>query len=64
VRVTNQGPREARNVTVSARLTPFVGTQFVYPHDWTAVDATHLSPAPVAASFATIPAGARRSHIS
>jgi len=57
VRVTNTGPREARNVVVSARLTPFVGTQFVYPHDWTVVDATHLSPTPITASFATIPPG-------
>jgi len=58
VRVVNQGPREARNVVVSARLTPFVGTQFVYPHDWTSVDATHLSPTPISASFATLAPGA------
>jgi len=57
VRVRNDGPREARGVTVSARLTPYVGTQFVYPDDWTLVDATHLSPTPVSATFATIPAG-------
>jgi len=57
VRVRNDGPREARNVVVSARLTPFVGTQFVYPTDWTAVDATHISPTPVTASFVSIPAG-------
>jgi hypothetical protein len=42
---------------VSARLTPFVGTQFVYPSDWTAIDATHLSPTPVSASFASVPVG-------
>ena len=58
VRVLNNGPRDARNVVVSARLTPYVGTQFVYPHDWTAVDATHLSPTPMSASFPTIAAGA------
>lgn len=58
VRVVNNGPRDARNVVVSARLTPFVGTQFVYPHDWTAVDATHLSPTPISASFASLAAGA------
>jgi len=58
VRVVNKGPREARNVVVSARLTPYVGTQFVYPQDWTAVDATHISPAPISASFATLAAGA------
>lgn len=57
VRVRNNGPREARNIVVNARLTPFVGTQFVYPHDWTSVDATHLSPTPISASFATIPPG-------
>lgn len=57
VRVVNNGPRAARNVVVSARLTPFVGTQFVYPHDWTTVDATHLSPTPITANFASIPAG-------
>jgi subtilisin family serine protease len=57
VRVRNVGPREARNVTVDARLTPFVGTQFVYPTDWTAVDGTHLAPTPITAAFATIAAG-------
>jgi hypothetical protein len=57
VRVINRGPRDARNVVVGARLTPFVGTQFVYPHDWNAVDATHLSPTAINATFAAIPAG-------
>ena len=57
VRVRNVGPREARNVTVDARLTPYVGTQFAYPTDWTAVDGTHLAPTPMSATFATIPAG-------
>jgi hypothetical protein len=57
VRVRNDGPREARNVVVSARLTPFVGTQFVYPTDWTAVDGTHLEPTAVTNNFAAIPAG-------
>lgn len=57
VRVTNNGPRAARNVTVGTRITPFVGLQFVYPHDWTLVDGMHVSPAPVTASFASIPAG-------
>lgn len=57
VRVTNNGPRDARNVTISTRITPFVGTQFVYPQDWTLVDAMHVSPASVTANFATIPAG-------
>jgi subtilisin family serine protease len=57
VRVRNGGPHEARNVVVSGRIVPFVGTQFVYPMDWTAVDATHISPTPVTATFASIPAG-------
>jgi subtilisin family serine protease len=57
VRVTNNGPRDARNVTVSTRITPFVGTQFVYPQDWTLVDAMHVSPAPITANFAGISAG-------
>lgn len=58
IRVTNNGPREARNVIVNARITPFVGLEFVYPTDWTAIDTTHVSPTPVSASFASIPAGA------
>ncbi len=57
VRVTNSGPRDARNVTVSTRITPFVGTQFVYPQDWTQVNAMHVSPAPITANFASIAAG-------
>jgi subtilisin family serine protease len=57
VRVTNNGARAARNVTVSTRITPFVGLQFVYPPDWTLVDAMHVNPTPLAATFATIPAG-------
>ena len=57
VRVRNVGPREARNVVVSARITPFVGTQFVYPTDWVAVDGTHLSPTAMTSTFATIASG-------
>jgi hypothetical protein len=57
VRVRNNGPRPARNVVVAARLTPFVGTQFMYPGDWADVDATHLAPTPISASFASIAAG-------
>lgn len=57
VRLTNNGPRAARNVTVGTRITPYVGLQFVYPQDWTLVNAMHVSPAPVTASFASIPAG-------
>jgi subtilisin family serine protease len=57
IRVTNNGARGANNVVVNARITPYVGLEFVYPTDWTAIDATHVSPTPVTATFATIPAG-------
>jgi subtilisin family serine protease len=57
VRLTNNGPREARNVTVSTRITPFVGLQFIYPQDWTLVNSMHVSPAPITANFASIPVG-------
>jgi hypothetical protein len=57
IRVTNNGPRDARNVFVDARITPYVGLQFVYPADWTSIDATHASPTPVSAAFPSIPAG-------
>jgi hypothetical protein len=58
IRVTNNGPREARNVLVNARITPWVGLQFVYPADWTLIDAMHVSPTPVTATFAAIASGA------
>ena len=57
IRVTNNGPREARNVTVTARITPYVGLEFVYPQDWTLVDAAHVTPAPLVTTFASIPSG-------
>jgi len=57
VRVTNKGARDARNVTVSTRITPYVGLQFVYPPDWTQVDGMHVSPTGIATSFASVPAG-------
>lgn len=57
VRVTNNGPRPARNVNISTRITPFVGLQFVYPQDWTLTDANHVNPTGIATSFASIPAG-------
>jgi hypothetical protein len=57
VRVTNKGPQDARNVTVTTRITPAVGLQFVYPQDWTLEDKTHVSPEPITANFASIPAG-------
>ena len=57
IQVTNRGPREARNVTVNCRITPYVGLQFVYPADWTTTDAMHVAPTPVTASFASVPSG-------
>jgi subtilisin family serine protease len=57
VRVTNNGPAAARNVVVDCRIAAYAGTQFTYPLDWTAVDATHIAPTPLTASFATVPAG-------
>lgn len=57
VRVTNNGPRDARNVIVDSRITPYVGLQFIYPTDWTTVDATHASLTPVTNTFASIPPG-------
>lgn len=58
VRVTNDGPNAARNVSVSVRITPFVGTQFV-ASDWSATDATHVSPTAITATFATLASGAQ-----
>jgi subtilisin family serine protease len=57
VRVTNNGPRAAQNVAVTARITPYVGLEFVYPADWTLVNGTHVSPTPVVATFVTVPPG-------
>lgn len=56
VRVTNSGPNTARNVAVSVRITPFVGTQFVAT-DWSATDATHVVPTTVLGTFATLASG-------
>jgi|GEM_PF-4107820 len=57
VRVTNRGQQDARNVTVSTRIIPAVGLQFVYPQDWTLVDERHVSPEPITDNFPSIPAG-------
>jgi subtilisin family serine protease len=57
VRVTNIGPNQARNIAVNVRLTPWVGLQFVYPIDWTAIDAMHVAPTAVTTTFATIASG-------
>lgn len=58
VRVTNNGPQEARNVVVDFRITPYVGLEFIYPNDWSLEDSMHVKPTPVSASFATIASGA------
>lgn len=57
VRVNNAGPNTARNVTVNARAAAFLGTQFSYPGDFTAVDASHLLPTGLVTKFASLPAG-------
>lgn len=44
VRLTNAGPEEARNVSVTVRIAAYVGVEFVYPGDWTAEDAEHIAP--------------------
>ena len=58
VRVNNAGPNDARNVSVNARAVAFLGTQFFYPSDFTAVDAIHLQPTGLVTSFPSLPAGA------
>ncbi|HEX7847308.1 MAG TPA: S8 family serine peptidase, partial [Chitinophagaceae bacterium] len=57
VRVTNLGPRDARNVNVNIRITPYVGLEFVYPNDWTLTDAMHVNPTAVTANFGMVAAG-------
>ncbi len=57
VRVTNNGPRDARNVSVNIRITPYVGLQFVYPNDWTAIDGMHVNPTSLINNFPSIPSG-------
>lgn len=57
VRVTNNGPNDARNVVVDFRVTPYVGLQFVYPGDWSFEDSMHVKPTPVVATFAIVPSG-------
>lgn len=57
VRIVNEGPAVARNVKVDLRITPFVGVQFSYPGDWTAIDANHVQPTAIAAGFPTLAVG-------
>ena len=56
VRVRNNGPRDARNVSVDFRITPYVGLEFVYPADWITTDANHVSPTSITAPT-NIPVG-------
>lgn len=60
VRATNHGPATAKTIRVSARAVRFPGTEFVYPDDWTDVDATHLEPAVIIDSFTSVPPGDSR----
>jgi subtilisin family serine protease len=57
VQVTNKGPRDARNVNVNIRITPYVGLQFVYPNDWTLVDGMHVNPTSLVNNFGSVPTG-------
>lgn len=57
VRVTNNGPRAATLVDVNFRITPYIGLQFVYPNDWTFIDAMHVAPTSIISNFASIPSG-------
>jgi hypothetical protein len=54
VKVRNNGPAAAQNVQVKVRAVRFPGTEFVYPNDWTAIDATHLEPTVILNSFPTL----------
>lgn len=58
VRVTNRGPAAAAAVDVTLRAVRYPGTEFVYPLDWTAVDADHLLPTPMVTSWGGLAPGA------
>ena len=60
VRVTTLGPSNAQDVRVTARAIRYPGTEFVYPYDWTTVDATHLEPTAIVNTFSNIPSGNTR----
>lgn len=57
VRVTNKGPAEARNVRVNVRGVAYVGTEFVYPDDWSATDSAHIQPTDIRSTVPLLPAG-------
>jgi len=58
VRVHNRGNETADNVTVSLRAVAYPGSEFLYPQDWTAVDATHVKPVGVIPHFNHLAPGA------
>ncbi len=58
VRVHNRGTETANNVTVSLRAVAFPGSEFLYPQDWTTVDATHVKPTGVTPHFNHLAPGA------
>lgn len=60
VRVVNRGPAAARDVRVDLRATPWAGTEFRYPDDWTAVDPLHVQPTALVADPFDLPAGHER----
>ena len=60
VRIHNRGPNATRELRVSARAAAFAGTEFLFPHDWTVVDATHVAPTPIVDSFDNVPPGSTR----
>lgn len=55
VRVTNNGPNDARNVEVKVRIAPYIGLEFIYPDDWTS--AATIVPTRMTLSPVVIPAG-------
>jgi Subtilase family len=57
VKVTNNGPRDASNVSVNIRITPYIGLQFVFPTDWNLVDSMHVNPNSITSNFSSIPSG-------
>jgi hypothetical protein len=57
VRVNNRGPATARNLRVSVRAVPFVGTEFIHPDDWTTVDAAHIQPTAIIEAAPELPPG-------
>ena len=60
IQVTNRGPADANAVRVSLRAVRYPGTEFLYPQDWTAIDADHVQPASIIDNWATVPAGTTR----